>query len=194
MSPPLLELRDVKKHFPVTQGLVLQKTVGLVKAVDGVSYAIGSGETLGLVGESGCGKTTTSKLILMLDRPTSGEIRFQGQDIHHMAGSEWEVYRRGVQAVFQDPYSSLNPRLRVGDTIAEPLVVNEAMTKAEIQERVRELLNFVGLSPRSMGLFPHEFSGGQRQRIATAPSPCGRSSSSWMNPSRRWMCRFGRKS
>jgi oligopeptide/dipeptide ABC transporter ATP-binding protein len=168
MSLPLLELRDVKKHFPVTQGLVLQKTVGLVKAVDGVSYAIGSGETLGLVGESGCGKTTTSKLILMLDKPTSGEIRFQGQDIHTMASPEFETYRRGVQAVFQDPYSSLNPRLRVGDTIAEPLVVNEAITKAESRERVRELLNLVGLSPRSMELFPHEFSGGQRQRIAIA--------------------------
>jgi oligopeptide/dipeptide ABC transporter ATP-binding protein len=168
MSLPLLELRDVKKHCPVTQGLVLQKTVGLVKAVDGVSYAIGSGETLGLVGESGCGKTTTSKLILMLDEPTSGEILFQGQDIHSMGSSEWESYRRGVQAVFQDPYSSLNPRLRVGDTIAEPLVVNEGITKAEIKERVRELLNFVGLSPRSMELFPHEFSGGQRQRIAIA--------------------------
>ena len=168
MSLPLLELRDVKKHFPVTKGLLLQKTVGLVKAVDGVSYAIGDGETLGLVGESGCGKTTTSKLILMLDKPTSGTILFQGDDIHTMASSGLETYRRGVQAVFQDPYSSLNPRLRVGDTIAEPLVVNEALSKAQIKERVHELLNFVGLSPRSMELFPHEFSGGQRQRIAIA--------------------------
>ena len=168
MSLPLLELRDVKKHFPVTKGLLLQKTVGLVKAVDGVSYAIGDGETLGLVGESGCGKTTTSKLILMLDKPTSGTILFQGNDIHTMARSGLETYRRGVQAVFQDPYSSLNPRLRVGDTIAEPLVVNEALSKAQIKERVHELLNFVGLSPRSMALFPHEFSGGQRQRIAIA--------------------------
>jgi oligopeptide/dipeptide ABC transporter ATP-binding protein len=168
MSLPLLELRDVKKHFPVTTGLILQKTVGLVKAVDGVSYAIGSGETLGLVGESGCGKTTTSKLILMLDQPTSGTILFQGRDIHAMASRELETYRLGVQAVFQDPYSSLNPRLRVGDTIAEPLVVNKVISKAQVKERVQELLNFVGLSPRSMGLFPHEFSGGQRQRIAIA--------------------------
>lgn len=168
MNTPLLELRDVKKHFPVTRGLIRQQTIGQVKAVDGVSYSIGAGETLGLVGESGCGKTTTSKLILMLEKPTSGAIVFQGQDIHSLQGQELHLYRRGVQAVFQDPYSSLNPRLRIAHTIAEPLLVNDAVSKAQSRERVRDMLNLVGLSPRALDLFPHEFSGGQRQRIAIA--------------------------
>jgi oligopeptide/dipeptide ABC transporter ATP-binding protein len=168
MGETLLELRNLKKHFPVTQGLILQKTVGLVKAVDGVSYALGAGETLGLVGESGCGKTTTLKLILMLESPTNGAVIFQGRDIHTLDGKELKAYRRGVQAVFQDPYSSLNPRIRVGDTIAEPLVVNESLSKAQVKERVQELLSLVGLRPSAATLFPHEFSGGQRQRIAIA--------------------------
>jgi oligopeptide/dipeptide ABC transporter ATP-binding protein len=168
MSPPLLELRDVKKHFPVTKGIIFQKTVGLVKAVDGVSYTIETGETLGLVGESGCGKTTTSKLILMLEKPTSGSIVFQGHDIQTLESKELKMYRKGVQAVFQDPYSSLNPRIRIGQTITEPLVVNESLSKAQVQERARELISLVGLSPRAIDLFPHEFSGGQRQRIAIA--------------------------
>jgi oligopeptide/dipeptide ABC transporter ATP-binding protein len=168
MSEPLLELRDVKKHFPVTKGIIVQETIGLVKAVDGVSYAIGEGETLGLVGESGCGKTTTSKIILMLEKPTSGAVVFQGRDIHTLDSKDLKQYRRSVQAVFQDPYSSLNPRIRISDTIAEPLVVNESVSKAQVRERVRELLDLVGLSPRALDLFPHEFSGGQRQRIAIA--------------------------
>ena len=168
MSPPLLELRDVKKHFPVTKGIIFQETIGLVKAVDGVSYTIEAGETLGLVGESGCGKTTTSKLILMLEAPTSGSIVFQGRDIHTLGSTELKMYRKGVQAVFQDPYSSLNPRIRIGQTITEPLVVNESLSKAQVQERARELISLVGLSPRAIDLFPHEFSGGQRQRIAIA--------------------------
>jgi oligopeptide/dipeptide ABC transporter ATP-binding protein len=168
MSTTLLELRDLTKHFPITKGLVFQETIGSVKAVDGVSYALNAGETLGLVGESGCGKTTTLKLILMLETPTSGSIVFRGQNIHTLHGKELQAYRRGVQAVFQDPYSSLNPRIRVGDTIAEPLVVNEFLSKPAVKERVQELLNLVGLRPNTATLFPHEFSGGQRQRIAIA--------------------------
>jgi oligopeptide/dipeptide ABC transporter ATP-binding protein len=168
MNQPLLELRDLKKHFPITQGMLFQETIGLVKAVDGVSYTLGTGETLGLVGESGCGKTTTLKLILMLEAPTSGSIVFRGQDIHTLDSKEVKTYRRNVQAVFQDPYSSLNPRLRIGDTIAEPLVVNENVSKAKVKERVQELLALVGLRPSAATLFPHEFRGGQRQRIAIA--------------------------
>ena len=168
MSDKLLEIRDLKKHFPVTQGLIFQKTIGLVKAVDGVSYTIGAGETVGLVGESGCGKTTTMKMILMLEKPTSGAIIFKGQDLQSLGGKELKAYRKGVQAVFQDPYSSLNPRMRVGAIIAEPLVVNETLSKAKLKERVQELLSLVGLRPSAADLFPHEFSGGQRQRIAIA--------------------------
>jgi oligopeptide transport system ATP-binding protein len=168
MSDTLLEIRDLKKHFPVMKGVVFQKPIGWVKAVDGVSYSIGTGETLGLVGESGCGKTTTSKLILMLEKPTSGAIVFRGRDIQTLARDGLRSYRRGVQAVFQDPFSSLNPRIRVGDIIAEPVVVNEALPKAQVQERVQELLRLVGLNPSASKLFAHEFSGGQRQRIAIA--------------------------
>jgi oligopeptide/dipeptide ABC transporter ATP-binding protein len=168
MSEKLLELRDLKKHFPVTKGLLFQETIGLVKAVDGVSYTLGAGETLGLVGESGCGKTTTLKLILMLEKPSGGTILFRGRDVNAMQGQDLQAYRRGVQAVFQDPYSSLNPRIRIRDTIAEPLVVNESVSKAKVNERVQELLNLVGLRPSAATLFPHEFSGGQRQRIAIA--------------------------
>ena len=168
MSDTLLEIRDLKKHFPVMKGIIFQKPVGLVKAVDGVSYSLGAGETVGLVGESGCGKTTTMKMILMLEKPTAGSILFRGEDIQDLAGKDFRAYRKGVQAVFQDPYSSLNPRMRVGNIIAEPLVVNEALPKAKVRERVQELLNLVGLRPASIDLFPHEFSGGQRQRIAIA--------------------------
>jgi oligopeptide transport system ATP-binding protein len=168
MSETLLELRDVKKYFPVTKGIIFQKPIGWVKAVDGVSYAIKAGETLGLVGESGCGKTTTSKLILMLEKPTGGAIIFRGRDIQTLRGEELKEYRRNVQAVFQDPFSSLNPRLRVGDIIAEPLVVNDRPPKSVVKARVQELLRLVGLNPGADSLFPHEFSGGQRQRIAIA--------------------------
>jgi oligopeptide transport system ATP-binding protein len=168
MSDTLVEIRDLKKHFPVMKGVIFQKPIGWVKAVDGVSYAISTGETLGLVGESGCGKTTTSKLLLMLEKPTSGAIIFRGHDIQTLEKDELKTYRRGVQAVFQDPFSSLNPRIRVGDIIAEPVVVNEPLPKAQMRERVQELLHLVGLNPGSSNLFPHEFSGGQRQRIAIA--------------------------
>jgi oligopeptide/dipeptide ABC transporter ATP-binding protein len=168
MSDTLVEIRDLKKHFPVMKGVIFQKPIGWVKAVDGVSYAIGTGETLGLVGESGCGKTTTSKLLLMLEKPTSGTIIFRGHDIQTLAKDKLKIFRRGVQAVFQDPFSSLNPRIRVGDIIAEPVVVNEQLPKAQMRERVQKLLRLVGLNPNSSNLFPHEFSGGQRQRIAIA--------------------------
>ena len=168
MSDTLLEIRDLKKHFPVMEGLIFRKPIGLVKAVDGVSYSLGAGETIGLVGESGCGKTTTMKMILMLEKPTAGSIVFRGEDIQGMSAKDFKAYRKGVQAVFQDPYSSLNPRMRVGDIISEPLVVNETLSKAKLKERVQELLNLVGLRPGAADLFPHEFSGGQRQRIAIA--------------------------
>jgi oligopeptide/dipeptide ABC transporter ATP-binding protein len=168
MSDTLLEIRDLKKHFPVMKGVIMQKPIGWVKAVDGISYSIDTGQTLGLVGESGCGKTTTSKLILMLEKPTGGAIIFRGRDIQTLEGDELKTYRRGVQAVFQDPFSSLNPRIRVGDIIAEPVMVNEPLPKAQMRERVQELLRLVGLNPSASNLFPHEFSGGQRQRIAIA--------------------------
>jgi oligopeptide/dipeptide ABC transporter ATP-binding protein len=168
MSETLLEVRDLKKYFPVTAGVVFERTVGWVKAVDGVSFTLGAGETLGLVGESGCGKTTTARLVLRLDRPTEGAIVFEGQDLQALGEQDLKRYRRKVQAVFQDPYSSFNPRMRIGDFIAEPLVVNRALPAARMKERVAELLGLVGLGPDAARLFPHEFSGGMRQRIAIA--------------------------
>jgi len=164
----VLELRGVQKHFPVTQGLIFMKTVGFVKAVDGVSFAIKKGETFGLVGESGCGKTTTANLILLLERATGGSILYQGKDLAHFTGGELKAYRASVQAVFQDPYSSLSPRMRVGDIVAEPIVVNKRMPKSQVRERVAEMLHVVGLPANAASLYPHEFSGGQRQRIAVA--------------------------
>jgi len=168
MSEILLEAMDVKKHFPVTKGLVLMKQVGAIKAVDGISFTINKGETFGLVGESGCGKTTTSRLILLLESITSGTIFFNGKDITQLSGTELKKYRGSVQAVFQDPYSSLSPRMRVGGIIAEPIVVNHALDKKAVKERVAELLELVGLRSDGAELYPHEFSGGQRQRIAVA--------------------------
>ena len=167
MNGGLLEVSDLTKHFPVGRGF-FGWSAGLVRAVDGVSFRIDAGTTLGLVGESGCGKTTTSKLILALARPTSGSIRFQGEDVLALGRPGLRRYRRAVQAVFQDPYASLDPRMRVGAIIAEPLVINEPLDAAARRRRVLELLDVVGLPERSVGLFPHEFSGGQRQRIAIA--------------------------
>jgi oligopeptide/dipeptide ABC transporter ATP-binding protein len=155
------------KHFPVRAGM-LGLSAGLVRAVDSVSFTLEVGATLGLVGESGCGKTTTSKLILGLESPTAGEIRFAGENIRAQGAQEHRRYRRAVQAVFQDPYASLDPRMRVGSIIAEPLVINEPSDAAGRRRRVRELLDLVGLPARAADLFPHEFSGGQRQRIAIA--------------------------
>jgi len=167
-NPVLLELVNLKKYFPVTKGLVLMKTVGHVQAVDGITFTIKQGETLGLVGESGCGKTTTSKLILRLEQPTEGQILLDGEDIQSFKGQQLRDYRAQVQAVFQDPWSSLSPRMRVRDIVAEPLVVNRQVSKNEVQERVAEVMQQVGLHPDQATNYPHEFSGGQRQRIAVA--------------------------
>ncbi len=167
MPTALLEASGLTKHFPVRQG-ALGWSTGLVRAVDSVSFQIDVGTTLGLVGESGCGKTTTSKLVLGLERPTAGTIRFEGADVSTLGAKADRHYRRSVQAVFQDPYASLDPRMRVGSIIAEPLVINERPSATELRRRVRELLDLVGLPERSAELFPHEFSGGQRQRIAIA--------------------------
>lgn len=164
----LLETRGLKKWFPVTKGSILSKVTGWVKAVDGVNISVSKGETFGLVGESGCGKTTLSKLILLLENSTDGCILFEGKDIGHASGNDLKRYRQSVQAVFQDPYSSLSPRLRVGSIIGEPILVNKTLPKEMIKERVAELLEQVGLSQASAELYPHEFSGGQRQRIAMA--------------------------
>ena len=164
----LIRAENLRKHFPVTEGLVLMKTVGWVRAVDGISFEVRRGQTLALVGESGCGKTTTAKLVLRLEQPTGGTISMEGRDIHSLSGHDLRQFRMQVQAVFQDPWSSLSPRMRVRDIIAEPLVVNKSVNAREERERVLELLNDVGLRPEQADLFPHEFSGGQRQRIAMA--------------------------
>jgi len=164
---PLLEARGVVKHFPVRSGL-FSGSPKVVRAVDDVSFLIEPGTTLGLVGESGCGKTTTAKLILLLEKPTGGEIRFDGESLATLDAEGLRRYRKSVQAVFQDPFASLSPRMRVGSIIAEPLVTNERLSAAELGARVRKVLDLVGLPARSDQLFPHEFSGGQRQRIAIA--------------------------
>ncbi len=165
---PLLWVQNLKKHFPVTHGLLLMKTIGQVKAVDDISFTLQQGETLALVGESGCGKTTTAKLILRLEQPTSGQVFIDGKDVHALSGNDLKEYRTMVQAVFQDPWSSLSPRMRVRNIIAEPLVINQKVSRAEVEERVKEVLASVGLRPEQANLYPHEFSGGQRQRIAMA--------------------------
>lgn len=168
MEDVLLEGRDLKKYYPVTKGL-LQRTVGWVRAVDGVSFKVERGKTLGLVGESGAGKTTTAKAILLLERLTSGNILFEGKDLYQFSQSQLKTeYRPRVQSVQQNPWSSMNPRMRVRDIVAEPLVVNTKQSKKENQSRVVELLEQVGLNSGHAELYPHEFSGGQRQRIAVA--------------------------
>ena len=168
MVVPLLEAKNLKKHFPVIKGLVLTKITGWIKAVDGIDFQIYPGDTFGLVGESGCGKTTTARLILLLEKITSGSLFFEGANVNDLRGEALKRYRSSVQAVFQDPYSSLNPRMRVSGIISEPIIENNPLPKVALKEKVDFLLAQVGLSPESSNLYPHEFSGGQRQRIAVA--------------------------
>ncbi len=168
MGEVLLEVRDLVKHFPITKGIVISKKVGAVKAVDGVSFYINRGETLGLVGESGCGKSTTGRLILRLIEATSGEISFEGRNVLKLGREEMRELRKDMQIIFQDPYASLNPRMTVGDIIGEPMEIHRIARGREKDRRVRELLEVVGLSPLHARRYPHEFSGGQRQRIGVA--------------------------
>lgn len=168
MTDILLKVEDLRKHYPIARGLVFQRQMGALRAVDGVTFSIGREETFGLIGQSGCGKTTVSRLILRLEPPTSGQVIFRGKDIQRLSGTNLKDYRRSVQAVFQDPYSSLSPRMRVGDIIAEPLRVRGVGETPRAKERVPECLRIVGLPPAAAELYPHEFSGGQRQRIAVA--------------------------
>ena len=168
MSSPLLELRDVKTHFPIHHGLIFQHHVGTVKAVDGVTLSIGSGEVLGLVGESGCGKSTLARTIMQLLPTTAGTVILEGRNLTSASVEDVRVVRRNLQMVFQDPYASLNPRITVFDTLAEPLRVHRVCPDAEIPARVAGLMQRVGLAPRYLQKYPHEFSGGQRQRIAIA--------------------------
>ena len=164
----LLKVENLQKYFPITRGIVFQKQVAAVKAVDDVSFTLKSGETLGVVGESGCGKSTLARCVIRLLDPTGGKIIFDGQDITKLSRAEMRPVRRQMMMVFQDPYASLNPRKRVGFIVAEPLEVNRIGTDAERKRRVQELLEIVGLSPEHYNRFPHEFSGGQRQRIGVA--------------------------
>jgi oligopeptide transport system ATP-binding protein len=164
----LVRVQNLKMYFPITQGIVVQHHIGDIKAVDGISFDVQRGETLGLVGESGCGKSTTGRAILQLYRPTAGDVYFEGQDLVKMKGEQLRRMRRRMQMIFQDPYASLNPRMTVGNIIGEPLEVHNILTPRERRERVQELLQIVGLAPYFVNRYPHEFSGGQRQRIGVA--------------------------
>lgn len=167
-SKTLVDVRDLKMHFPLTQGIILQRVIGYVRAVDGVSFSIERGQTLGLVGESGSGKTTIGRTIVRLYKPTAGQIIFGDKDLAKMEGEELRQARRRVQMVFQDPFASLNPRYTIGSLVAEPMYIYKVASSAEIRERTAELLRVVGLRPEYIDRYPHEFSGGQRQRIAVA--------------------------
>jgi oligopeptide/dipeptide ABC transporter ATP-binding protein len=164
----VIQLDNCQKYFPVTRGLIIRHAIGQVKAVDGISFEIHEGQTYSLVGESGCGKTTTAKMVLQVETPTAGLIRFNGKDMAEFNSADQKLYRSSVQAVFQDPWSSLNPRMRVGSIILEPLLTNQSMGKHEARENLERLLRDVGLHNFHADYYPHEFSGGQRQRIAIA--------------------------
>jgi len=164
----LLRVENLVKHFPIKRGIIIQKTIGAVHAVDGVSFNIHKSETLGLVGESGCGKSTTGRTILQLYRPTSGHVFYNDVDLASIEGEELRLMRRKMQMIFQDPYASLNPRMTVGEIIGEPLVIHKLADRKQTQERVEHLLELVGLNAKFYNRFPHEFSGGQRQRIGVA--------------------------
>lgn len=164
----LLRVENLVKYFPITRGIIFQHQVGAVHAVDGISFDIHEGETLGLVGESGCGKSTTGRTIIQLYRPTAGRVLLEGVDLVSLKGEELRRMRRKMQMIFQDPYASLNPRMTVGEIIGEPLIIHGVAKGKEVQERVEHLLELVGLNPAFINRYPHEFSGGQRQRIGVA--------------------------
>ncbi|MFE9117290.1 ABC transporter ATP-binding protein [Streptomyces sp. NPDC007172] len=169
MAEAILEVRDLVKHYPLTQGILFKKQIGAVKAVDGVSFDLVAGETLGIVGESGCGKSTVAKMLVNLERPTAGQIKYKGEDITTMSGRALKAVRRNIQMVFQDPYTSLNPRMTVGDIIGEPYEIHpEVAPKGDRRRKVQDLLDVVGLNPEYINRYPHQFSGGQRQRIGIA--------------------------
>ncbi|WP_020670340.1 ABC transporter ATP-binding protein [Amycolatopsis nigrescens] len=169
MTEPILQVSNLVKHFPVQTGILFKRTVGHVKAVDGVSFDLMPGETLGVVGESGCGKSTLAQVLMRLEEPTSGTATFEGRDIFALRGAELRRLRRDIQIVLQDPYTSLNPRMTVGDIIGEPFEIHsDVAPKGSRQAKVRELLDVVGLNPEHLNRYPHQFSGGQRQRIGIA--------------------------
>ncbi|MBQ6642819.1 MAG: dipeptide ABC transporter ATP-binding protein [Saccharopolyspora sp.] len=169
MTEPILQVRDLVKHFPINRGVVFQRTVGHVRAVDGVSFDLYKGETLGIVGESGCGKSTLAQVLMRLEKPTSGTATFEGRDMFGMSGAQLRKLRRDMQIVLQDPYTSLNPRRTVGDIVGEPFEIHpEVAPKGERNRKVQELLDVVGLNPEHINRYPHQFSGGQRQRIGIA--------------------------
>ncbi|WP_327115051.1 dipeptide ABC transporter ATP-binding protein [Streptomyces sp. NBC_01341] len=166
---PILEVRGLVKHYPLTRGILFQKQIGAVKAVDGVDFDLAAGETLGIVGESGCGKSTVAKMLVHLEPPTGGVIRYKGDDITKLSGRALKAVRRNIQMVFQDPYTSLNPRMTVGDIIGEPYEIHpEVAPKGSRRQKVQDLLDVVGLNPEYINRYPHQFSGGQRQRIGIA--------------------------
>ncbi|WP_435233031.1 ABC transporter ATP-binding protein [Micromonospora aurantiaca (nom. illeg.)] len=169
MTENIIEVRDLVKHYPVTRGVVFKKTIGHVKAVDGVSFDLKAGETLGVVGESGCGKSTLARVLMNLEKPTGGQVLYKGQDISKLSGGALRRLRRQIQLVMQDPYTSLNPRMTVGDLIGEPFEIHpEVAPRGSRRNKVKELLDLVGLNPEHINRYPHQFSGGQRQRIGIA--------------------------